>query len=171
MIDTLKPQASFTWTVNNVLPTYCEVELNASSSLNADSIYWDYGFGIGGSGFSVVVQFPPYLSFGVKMQAWRFCELDSTYEFLPLAFLYQDIRENQLQGISIYPNPTTNKIRVAQYGQSARQADYKIYSLQGALLMKDNDASEIDVSHLARGLYILEVTMDGASSRQRFVKE
>jgi hypothetical protein len=80
------------------------------------------------------------------------------------------VDENQLQGISIYPNPTTSKLRVAQFNQAAQNARFKIYNLQGALLAQGEDASEIDVSRLAIGMYVLEVEISGAFSRQSFVK-
>jgi len=170
MIDTLKPKASFTWSVINVLPSYCEVVLDASASLNADSIYWDFGFGFYGSGFIDTVQFPPFMSFVVSIEAWRGCDLDTAVELLPLSWYYQDISENQLQGISIYPNPTTSKLRVERFNQAAVNARYKIYSLQGAVLVQGDDASVIDVSRLAIGMYVLEVEISGAFSRQSFVK-
>jgi hypothetical protein len=80
------------------------------------------------------------------------------------------LSENNLKGISIYPNPATSKLRVERFNQAAINARYKIYNLQGAVLAQGDDASVIDVSRLAIGMYVLEVEIGGAFSRQSFVK-
>jgi len=164
-IDTLKPQVNFT--ISAIVPP-CTFQFDANSSTGVDSVYWHFGDGTTGSGFIINRYFNPGV-YTICAVGFKDCITDTFCLSAP--FCIFSVNEDQLQGIAIYPNPTTTKIRVAQYGQSASQAHYKIYNTQGALLMKDNDASEIDVSHLAKGLYILEVTMGGASSRQRFVKE
>jgi hypothetical protein len=73
--------------------------------------------------------------------------------------------ENQLHGITIYPNPTKSTIRVKHLDQPALNAAFSVYDLQGKLLLKGDDASVIDVSALAIGVYILEIRI-GERSEQ-----
>jgi hypothetical protein len=166
MIDTLKPHASSAAMVHS---NHCYmVDFDASSSLNADSVFWDFGDGTFASGFTVTHKYTSGGFFEILAEAWHGCLVD--VDTLVLYICPGSVDENQLQGISIYPNPTTSKLRVAQFNQAAQHASFKIYNLQGALLAQGDDASEIDVSRLAIGMYVLEVEISGAFSRQSFVK-
>jgi hypothetical protein len=166
MIDTLTPKASSAAMVHST-PCYM-VDFDASLSLNADSVFWDFGDGTFALGFTVTHQYNSGGFFEILAEAWHGCLVD--VDTLVLYICPGSVDENQLQGISIYPNPTTSKLRVAQFNQAAQNARFKIYNLQGALLAQGEDASEIDVSRLAIGMYVLEVEISGAFSRQSFVK-
>ena len=166
MIDTVLPQVNF---VFSQLTGPCIVQFDATISTGVDSVFWDFGDGTSGSGFVINHQYFTQGVYTICGVGFKGCKSDTLCQSQLLC--YFSIDENQLQGISIYPNPTTSKLWVEQFNQAARNASYKIYNLQGALLAQGEDASEIEVSHLAAGMYILEVEIDNALNRQTFVKE
>ena len=164
MIDTLKPRFDFVYsTIAN-----CQLAFDASVSQNVDSIYWDFGDGTNGSGMQVNHIYTATGTYIVCAEGWKGClKSDSCFTVIPC---WGSVEENQLQGISIYPNPTTNKLRVQQFEQDALNADFRIYDVTGKLLLSGNDASEINVSALPKGVYMLEIEIDKKLNRQRFVK-
>lgn len=167
MIDTLTPQIDFVFSQLTGSP--CTVQFDASTSIGVDSVFWDFGDGTNGSGFTVNHQYVTQGVYTVCGVGFKGCESDTLCQSQLLC--YFSIDENLLQGISVYPNPTTSKLRVEQFNLAAKNARFKIYSLQGELLAQGEDASEIDVSTLASGIYLLEVEINDAFSRQTFVKE
>jgi hypothetical protein len=171
-IDTLKPEANFVASLLGPNPnnTACEVVFDAFKAQPSDSVFWDFGDGTTGTGKTTTHLFYSIATHNVKWEVWKNCSVDSTFESV-WANCFFGVEEAALQGIFIYPNPTTSKLRVEQFNQAAQNARFKIYSLQGALLAQGDDASEIDVSGLAAGIYLLEVEIHDAFSRQTFVKE
>ena len=89
-------------------------------------------------------------------ETWLFCAFD--------------VDENELSGITIYPNPSHSIIRVEHFDQPAVNAAFSVYDLQGRMLFQGDDASVVDVSVLATGLYILELRIGKQVSRLRFEK-
>jgi len=80
--------------------------------------------------------------------------------------------QQQLQAVSIYPNPANNKLTVIASG--AKQSVAKIYTLQGQLLLQETVTPEnpaIDISELDEGLYILKLTGSTGTTVAKFVKE
>jgi len=164
MIDTLKPQFDFVY--SNI--ANCHIAFDASVSQNVDSVYWDFGDGLTASGMQVDHLYSLSQTYFVCAEAWRGCLMsDSCFTIIPC---WGSVEENQLQGISIYPNPTTDKLRVQQFGQAAANARFNIYDATGKVLLQGDDASEIDIRNLPKGFYILEIEIVKKVSRLQFVK-
>jgi Secretion system C-terminal sorting domain len=74
---------------------------------------------------------------------------------------------------SVYPNPTAKQL-VVQYDNTNSAAQISIYSLQGQKILntsvKGSTQTTIDVSHLARGTYMIEYRSDTEIRRDKFVK-
>lgn len=107
----------------------------------ADSVVW----GVGDSGY-VVVNTPP--------ASLSFAEIENEFDF------------------SIFPNPTSEvlNIKLADNGQQVLQAN--IYELSGRLIKKENNnPTQINVTDLAAGIYLLEVQTHNGSETVRFVKD
>jgi len=68
-------------------------------------------------------------------------------------------------GINIYPNPVINKMSFSE------QCDIKIYSLQNQLLLEEKNTSNIDVSFLIQGTYIIEIINDKNFKIQKIIKQ
>lgn len=74
--------------------------------------------------------------------------------------------ENNVLQLSVYPNPTNDFINISGLN---KPFSTKIYSISGELLLTSENA-EIDVSHLAKGQYILVTTTDEQSFRKQLIK-
>jgi hypothetical protein len=165
MIDTLKPKTSF---VFSQISANCEFVFDASNSQSVDSVYWDFGDGTNASGITVQHTYATGGTYSVCAQGWKGCMVDSMCE--TSLFCAFDVDENELSGITIYPNPTNSILRVEHFDQPALNAAFTVYDLNGRSLLKGDDASAIDVSALATGVYILEIRIGESVSRLRFEK-
>lgn len=78
------------------------------------------------------------------------------------------IHDNSIsQSFSVYPNPATNKISIQ--GSSVVQS-IRILDLQGKEIMYGK-GNQMDVFHLPKGVYLLEIKTANGVGMQRFVKE
>ena len=79
-----------------------------------------------------------------------------------------------LNEISVYPNPATNTLTVDSYVPMGANTTIKIYNVEGRIVFESHQLTSltvIDVSTLAKGLYMLEHIVDGQSVMQRVVLE
>lgn len=70
----------------------------------------------------------------------------------------------------IYPNPATNELNIANAERSA----IEIYDALGRRVAKVKKASQnekIDVSRMPQGVYIVRITLDGATESKTFIKK
>lgn len=75
------------------------------------------------------------------------------------------------ENMSVYPNPAADYIIIS--GVSSEMESVKIFSVQGQL-MKDieNISSEIDVSYLKTGIYIIQlISSEGKATSLKFIKK
>jgi hypothetical protein len=80
------------------------------------------------------------------------------------------INENMLNSTSIYPNPATNFI----YINLAQESEFTIAikDILGNTYLTANSLREINISHLPKGTYLIEVSNDrGDISHKKFVKK
>lgn len=77
---------------------------------------------------------------------------------------------NDLQTISVYPNPTSGLVTVGSL-QGELISEIAIVSMNGATLIKKLGAEVIDLTSLAKGVYIMKVTtMTGKEMIKKVVK-
>ena len=79
--------------------------------------------------------------------------------------------ENELEGFVYYPNPIANELNL-----SAKSSidEIGIFNLMGQKVLSEKPGvpkTQIDLSHLSTGLYIMNVTSDGVSATYRLLKE
>jgi hypothetical protein len=82
-----------------------------------------------------------------------------------------DINPESL-GLRLYPNPA--KDRVTLESHSLTTGRYSIYDLIGKVVMQGNTSgsrTEISVSHLPKGLYLVRFEVDAAAAVQKLVVE
>ena len=75
-------------------------------------------------------------------------------------------------GVIVYPNPVTTQLRLVY--PSATQADYTIYDLMGKQLVshrQNGQHHQLNVSSLAKGVYLLESKHGNQTGVMQFVKE
>ena len=80
--------------------------------------------------------------------------------------------DHALQALVLYPNPVTNSL----YIQSplASELSYRIYDLTGKALSTHHQSGQshsIDVSGLAKGIYLLKATHKNNTTAMQFVKQ
>ncbi|RYD81392.1 MAG: T9SS type A sorting domain-containing protein [Sphingobacteriales bacterium] len=84
-------------------------------------------------------------------------------------------RKSNFRGISLYPNPASNYIHLeVENTIAATQLSAKIYSLDGRLVseLQVNNAQNISVSALEKGMYMLHIYQSGKMlGVSRFVKQ
>ena len=80
--------------------------------------------------------------------------------------------KNLVNGLSVYPNPVTDVLKIANADKLAN-ASFSIVDILGKTIAKskalNNDA--IDVSNLSSGVYILSVSSEGEAKKFKFQKK
>ncbi|MEP5341403.1 MAG: T9SS type A sorting domain-containing protein [Algibacter sp.] len=79
------------------------------------------------------------------------------------------INDFTLQNISIYPNPVNKTLNI-QLEETLEKVE--VYSILGKKVLKSNTNTNVDVSKLSPGMYLLKVyTEDGKVGVKRFIKQ
>ncbi len=86
------------------------------------------------------------------------------------------IQENSLNNsISIYPNPSDDKINInIPESIGGRQNILTIYDTHGLLVKKislNNLTTSVDLSSFSKGLYFINIEMDGKNMTEKFIRE
>ena len=72
--------------------------------------------------------------------------------------------------ISIYPNPAQDVLYISGSGQEQIE-QLSIYDLNGRLVLESELTTQINVSRLSRGIYILELKSNNTKLTKRFIKQ
>ena len=75
--------------------------------------------------------------------------------------------QNQLE-ISLYPNPTNDKLFIQGLSSSSRVS---IYNVLGKLVLSQTISKEIDVKQLSKGIYILKIIDEQKETVRKFIKD
>ena len=75
-----------------------------------------------------------------------------------------DIKKNN---ISVYPNPATDVINISNVSSKTK---FEIYSVGGQLVNQGTTDGKVNVSKLAKGVYILSLESNGEKSQTKFIK-
>jgi hypothetical protein len=81
---------------------------------------------------------------------------------------------NNINGISIYPNPASDRLFIETKNLSFGKCEMTISTMMGTIIRKHtliNALTTLDISELAKGVYIIQVTSEKGISVIRFVKE
>jgi hypothetical protein len=73
--------------------------------------------------------------------------------------------QNQISGLQVYPNPTKNILNITTDLDSTKNIE--IYDMVGKKVLVENTQSQLDVSSLVTGMYIVKITEDGKTSTKR----
>jgi hypothetical protein len=80
------------------------------------------------------------------------------------------IENTQINGVSVFPDPATTELTLNLGG---RQTDrVRTFSLDGRLVSDINEPANnrLDIQNLVKGIYITEITLQGATQRVKWVK-
>lgn len=76
-----------------------------------------------------------------------------------------------MNGISIHPNPTSEKLNI-DLNSDFKMKEIKIFSSLGAIIQVLEPAKSIDVSYLNTGIYYLEIcSINNEIARHKFIKD
>ena len=82
------------------------------------------------------------------------------------------VAENAI--VKVYPNPVTNVLNVSLLGVVSKQSILQIVDAKGTVVMEQkvvNNPQAIDVSKLAKGVYMIKANNGGTAITTKFVKE
>lgn len=164
------PTASFSYTwmqVGNTFETY----FDASASTGASSYTWDFGNGISGSGMMDTVAYLGSGSFTVRLIVSNGCGSDTA----TVTITDFSIGESLLaQTINAYPNPTSRNLWVEAELDGSEAVSIVLRDAQGRAVLdisedkhNGNLKSELDVSALAAGMYMLEIRQGANRATRR----
>ena len=82
------------------------------------------------------------------------------------------VSEINTVGISVFPNPATDKIKI-ESPVSLDNSAVEIYSISGKLVIKTslNSKSEINISNLPNGIYIIKINSKTVNFAKRIIKK
>ena len=74
--------------------------------------------------------------------------------------------------ISVYPNPTMDKVMVQGFSQPLTAVNCSVFSVDGKQVQIDVlDSKTLDTAHLECGIYFVRIAAEEGTSTIRFVKE
>ncbi len=80
----------------------------------------------------------------------------------------RDENSIEMPGISIYPNPATGNLLWVEWSESEHEHSLlEIYDVTGKLMIQTNAVNELDISGLAKGMYVLKL----GKSSVRLIRE
>ena len=95
------------------------------------------------------------------------CNSEEEVEQACLVFIDETDKEYRLL---IYPNPTQNKLYFSG-SENKAITQLTIYNQMGQkVLQTENPNNAIDISHLNKGLFVVEVEIDGVRYREKLIK-
>ncbi|MCG8580445.1 MAG: T9SS type A sorting domain-containing protein, partial [Bacteroidales bacterium] len=85
------------------------------------------------------------------------------------------VDDKQLEGVEVYPNPTTNFINVTWF-ENAKDANIRLMNATGDVVMQKqvnnwSSATKLNIAHLSNGVYMLELRVDDEVFVQKVVKQ
>lgn len=163
-------------TISNVSDTIVgnqfRVFLDASGSTNATSYSWDFGNGVTGSGVRDTIIFLGNGTYNVVLTATNGCGSD-TASFQ--VYVNIGLDENPLaNNLNVFPNPASHTVNVSFREVGSGDVSIILRDAQGREVIALQDRMEsgkyskdIDVSSLARGIYMVEVKSGGLTAHRR----
>ncbi len=139
----------------------------SNSSLNADFYLWDFG-----DGNTSVIDEPSHQyeedgTYFVELIAFNDCTSDTLTSLIDLVVLSA---VNTPSKAVIYPNVIENRLTIRN--PSLHYFSYSIYSIDGIKVIQgesQEEQKELDVSHLGKGLYIVQMEIDSKILTEKVV--
>ena len=77
------------------------------------------------------------------------------------------VKENNAAKFIVYPNPFNDIL----YVNGVETASYKIFSIEGKLIKSGSATSSIQLGDLSKGMYLLQLTANGATETKKIIKK
>lgn len=123
---------------------------------NTDSFYWNFGNGAFSTDPNPAYTYPDSnASYAVSVIASK-CGISDTFSStIEITKSATAIHEIGGETLHIFPNPSKGNIQI--HSARLQALHLKVYSLEGKLLYQEKATQEVDLSHLADGLYLLKI--------------
>lgn len=162
------PVADFTYTqLNNYTIDF------VNTSQNADSYFWDFGFGNTSTGSNATFDFKQPGVYTVTLIATNDCGSDTVSYVINVTTLSLQLL-NIHSPIKVYPNPTSDYLNIDLSDLRFDNAIFSIVNSAGQLLIRssqtENNTQQIDLSALKSGYYLLMVETSKGVFRSHFIK-
>lgn len=93
----------------------------------------------------------------------------TTIEKSPTAFLsIKDLKSDA--GISLFPNPASNKINIV-VNQDQKVISLTVIDMLGKVILTKNETKLLDVSSLQKGTYFIKIKTDAGQTVKKFIKD
>ncbi len=153
-IDCPDPVSNFTYSAANEVITFTDATINTPTS-------WAWTFGDGGTS---TLQNPVHTytiggPYQVCLAASSSCATNNSCQVITVGITGLD--ELELELVNVSPNPASDFIRIHTAFDGLMSV--KMYDIAGQLIAEDKVAKdqEINVSHLAKGSYVVLIDLDG----------
>jgi hypothetical protein len=77
------------------------------------------------------------------------------------------VRQNAVSQFTVYPNPFSDMLNIG----GIDNADYKVFSIDGKLIQSGKANAQLNLGHLAKGMYLLQLTSNGATETKKIIKK
>ncbi|MBI1316885.1 PKD domain-containing protein [bacterium] len=170
----VKPKAAWTFTVVQSGPGGMDVQFDASTSLGATSYAWYFGDGGTNftSGYPLHTYPVPGFFWQVTLIVYNQCG-DSDTLTSTLASIGTDDPGSGSASVEVYPVPADDVLWMHWISPSASAVRWELYDALGKSCMKgqwdnrDKIEQALDVSHLAPGVYTLELESGSTRTSRR----
>lgn len=96
---------------------------------------------------------------------WSFFQ-QHTLDCNPLSIINEEFEKNNIE---IYPNPTNGLLKIHSEIIYTK-LEISVFNITGQKIFTVNNQTEIDISHLTKGIYLIKVKMDGTIKTKRIIK-
>ncbi len=173
----LTPVPSFTSNIGTPTASLLNVTFDASATTNATSYTWDFGDGSSGTGITTQHDYLANGTYTVKLIASGGCGTDSITQTVVIQGI--SLKEDLLSGsIDIFPNPATDEVNINLEAFDSEKIRIRILDITGKEMMVKEDNSpngkmeyKLNISNLADGVYMVEVTSGSLKANKRLIKQ
>ncbi|MCL7762624.1 T9SS type A sorting domain-containing protein [Polaribacter sp. Z014] len=81
------------------------------------------------------------------------------------------VNDNELSKVSMYPNPTKNRLNISAQNTIKNAAIYNLLGKQIMSLEINKNSESIDVSNLSSGIYLIKYSVNNVFATAKFIKE
>ncbi len=170
-------KASFIPSVGNPTQSSTSVTFDASGSAGATTYAWDFGDGSTGTGVNPSHSYTSNGTYTVQLVVDGSCGTDTVTQVITIEGI--NLKETTLsETLNIYPNPTNATLSIEFVGEESNKASIRLLDMSGREVFKKNTdhvngsySTTIDLSGLARGVYMVEVNSGNTTVYKRVSKD
>ncbi len=164
--------------IQTVNPLRILFNANSNYTINEAKYFWTFGDGDTSTAKSPYHQYKTNGSYTICLNVMnndKTCEASHCITELfvdPNVGITENIGENLFD---IYPIPSNDKLYIKRFESLGDKVSFQLFDLNGKLLIeanheKDNELTEIELSNLSNGVYLLHVKSREINFRKRIIK-